>query len=203
VTAADEPPDFAAQAKDPAFGRPVPEGKVYARPQQLRFEGYTTDKAGLPTFRYVVHAGASQPTQVSESPEPLRAGAGVGVRRRFTLQVPARQTPWLCAGETTREPRLLDANANPLPLDLKPGTVEIPGAGRLLALPQTGDRVTVLALASAPEGSRWLLRRRGGGWEALLRLPPLTEAGTIHVSLNVWAPYRDEPGLLKELLQAK
>jgi len=76
--------------------------------------------------------------------------------------------------------------------------VEVPAAGRLLALPQDGDKVILLQLAAAPEGARWRLRKLGGRWQALLRLP----AGSASARLLTWAPYRDDPALLKELVAA-
>jgi hypothetical protein len=140
---------------------------------------------------------------VGERVEALRSAVAAGVARRFRLAVPARQTVWLLAGEASGEPRLLDAEGGPLPLDLRGGKAEVPASGRLPALPQGGDRVVVLAPAATPPGSHWRLRRVGGAWQVLLRVPPLAEAGTLRVDLNVWAPYRNEPGLLKELFSSK
>lgn len=90
----------------------------------------------------------------------------------------------------------------PLPLSLKADVAEVPAAARLLVLPQDGERVIALSLAAAPEGSRWVLRRQGAAWQALLRLPA-AEAGKRAVAVQVWAPYRDEPALLKELVPGK
>jgi mono/diheme cytochrome c family protein len=203
VTASNEPPDFLARAKDPAYGAALPEGKVYDGPRQVRFESYGTDKDGVPTFRYRLNAADPQSVAVTEQPLPLHSPVAAGLARRFTLDVPARQTPWLFAGETTREPRLLDGKGAALPLDLKGGSAEVPAAGSLLVLTQDGEHVIVLALASAPEGSHWQLYRLGNTWQALLHLPTVNAAGKVEVLLNVWAPYRDEPGLLKELVGAK
>jgi mono/diheme cytochrome c family protein len=203
VTASNEPPDFLARAKDPAFGGALPEGKVHDGARQVRFEGYSTDKEGLPTFRYRLNAADPQSVAVTEQPLPLHSPVAAGLARRFTLEVPAQQTPWLFAGETTREPRLLDSKGMALPLDLKTGSAEVPAAGNLLVLPQDSEHVIVLALSSAPAGSRWQLYRLGNTWQALLHLPTVNAAGKVEVLLNVWAPYRDEPGLLKDLVEAK
>src|SRR5262249_44134970 len=107
------------------------------------------------------------------------------------------------AGETTREPRFLDGKGTPQPLDLKTGSAEVPAAGSFLVLPQSGDRVIVLALGAAPEGSRWQLYRLGNIWQALLHWPHVNMGVKVEVLLQVWAPSRDEPGLLKELVGAK
>jgi mono/diheme cytochrome c family protein len=203
LTASDTPPDFAERAKDPAYGGPVAEGKLYDGPHQLHFDGYDTDEGGAPAFRYQVQAASAHPLEVSERPGPLRSSVAVGLARHFTVHAPAQQTPWLLAGETARQPRLLDAAGTPLALDLQGQAVEVPAAGRLVVLPQDGDRVLVLAVTAAPEGSRWHLRRTGDRWQALLRLPQTEAGGERQVDLSVWSPYRDDPGLLKELVSKK
>jgi mono/diheme cytochrome c family protein len=197
VTDSREPPDFAARAKDPAYGAALPEGKVYDGPRQLAFEGYTTDKEGLPTLRYRIQAADPHPVEVTERPEPLRSGAGVGIARQFTIKA-AQQTAWLFAGETRREPRLFDGKATPLALELKAGELEVEAGGRLLAMPQDGDKVIVLAVSGTPNGTYWHLRKLDGKWQALLRLP----AGATSARVQTWAPYRDDPALLKELMSA-
>jgi cbb3-type cytochrome oxidase cytochrome c subunit/cytochrome c551/c552 len=204
LTTSETPPDFTARAKDPAYGGAVPEGKLYTGPQQLDFEGYSTDHAGVPTFRYRVQAAESQALEVTERPEPVHVAVGVGLVRHFTLHGPPRQTAWLLAGEANRQPRLFDAGGAALPFDPGQGTwTEVPAAGRFVVLPQDGERVVVLNAPSAPEGSRWHLQRAGDHWQALLRLPPAAASGPVHVDLSLRVPYRDEPALLKELLSAK
>jgi hypothetical protein len=195
-----EPPDFAARASDPAYGAHLPNGKIYQGPTLVKFAGYSTDKAGVPTFRYSLQPNTPDKVTVTERLGPLRSPVAVGVARRFRLGLPARQTAWLLAAEAVREPRLLDEKGAPLPLALKEGRAEIDPGGRLLVLPQREDRVAVLALTAAPAGSRWQLQRVGNTWQAVLRVPPAAEASKPEVGVNVWVPYRDDPGLLKELL---
>lgn len=203
LTASQEPPDFAGRAREPAYGAAVREGKLYDGSHQLRFEGYRIDRAGVPTFRYKVGAADPHPLEVAERPGPLHTAVGVGMTRHFTVRPPAGHTAWMFAGEAARPPRLLDAAGAPLPLDLRQGSpAEVPAGGRFVLLPQDGDRVVVFGVMAAPEGSRWRLQRFGDRWQALLRLPG-AGAAAVHVDLNVWVPYRDEPGLLKELLSAK
>jgi mono/diheme cytochrome c family protein len=203
ATASQEPPDFTARSRDPAFGALLPEGKLYDGPRQLRFAGYTTDPAGLPTFYYRVQATDPHPLEVNERPEALRSPVASGLLRHFELELPAEEIPWLFAGETTHEPRLLDGNSNPLPLDLKGHAVEVTAAGTCLVLPQDGGRPVVLVLPAAPGGCRWHLSRAGNTWQALVRLPASSGAARVQVDLRIWVPYRDEPGLLKELLLVK
>jgi mono/diheme cytochrome c family protein len=202
VTYSNEPPDFARQASDPAHGAPLPEGKVFAGDRQLRFDGYSVDKVGLPTFRYRVNAADPEPVGISECPEPLRCGGGVGVSRRFSLELAAKQTPWLLAGESSREPRVHDSKGASVTVDLKAPMVELP-ADRIIVLPQENDKAVVLKLAAAPEGSRWQLRQQEKKWQVLLRLPTAKESGRVSAAINVWSLYRDEASLLKEVLSSK
>ena len=140
---------------------------------------------------------------MSERVEALRNGAAAGVARRFALQVPARQTAWLLAGESAGEPRLLDAKGAVLPLDLKAGSAEAPTAGNALVLPQDGDHAIVLKLAAAPEGAVWRVKKGGAGWQAFVRVSAAAAASKPGIDLDVWAPYRNEPELIKELLSAR
>jgi mono/diheme cytochrome c family protein len=198
VAASPDPPDFSARLRDPAYGAHLPEGEVDDGPRQIAFHGYTTDPAGRATFRYRIEAASAAATAVSEQPRPLHSRAGHGVRRELTVTAPSRHTVWLLAGRTGREPRLIDDRGTPQALDLKKGNAEVVPAGRRLVLPQEGVRALVLALPVAPSGARWQLRRTAGGWEALVRLP--AGAGEMRLALDVWAPYRDDPALLHELV---
>jgi hypothetical protein len=194
-----EPPDFLRRAKDPAYGGPPPTGKTFDGTPLLRFRGDSTDKGGIPTFRYDVETAEGLVAEVSERVEPLTSKAAVGLKRGFTVRVPPRQNGWLFAGQTEGKPRLLDAKGEPVALDLEGDLTEVPAQGRLLVLPQDGDRVVVLTVPAAPEHSTWHLRRNDGTWQALLRLPPLEDTGKVQVQLGVWVPFRDEPAVLKEL----
>lgn len=195
------PPDFAARARDPAHGGPVPEGTVYQGPRQVQFEGYALDRAGLPTFRYRVDAATPHPLRVHERPQPLRGPAGVGIARHFTLEQPAGQEAWLRAAESSQPPRLLD-RARGVAVDLVPraASSELPAAEQALLVPQADGRVVVLSAAAAPSAARWHVRQAGDRWQVLLHLPGPATAGMVQTVVHVWAPYRDDPGLLKELL---
>jgi hypothetical protein len=202
ATPSNEPPDFAGRAKDPAFGGGLPEGKVFDGTPLLHFDGYATDKDGAPTFRYHLGAGAEDKVEVSERVESLRNAGAAGVARRFTLQAPARQVAWVLAGESTKEPRVLESTGAATAIDLKSGGPETVAADRALVLSQDGDHVTVLALAAPPDGAAWRVQKGGAGWQVLLRVPAPAD-GKVQLDLRVWAPYRDEPALLKELYSAK
>jgi hypothetical protein len=203
VSESTEPPDFAAQARDPAFGGPLPEGTVFSGKQRLFFEGYTLDRAGVPTFRYHLDAGGGKTLKVEERPQPLRGVAGVGVERRFTVQTPAGRHVWLLAGESQEPPRWLDTKGNLTPLDRKALTAEEPAADRRVVLSQ-GGRATVLVPSAVPDGTVWHLRKEGATWKVLLRLPAnQQQMGRAHLRLEVWAPWRDDPGLLRELKAAR
>lgn len=203
ATTSAEPPDFAGRARDPAFGGPVPEGKLPDVPPLLHFEGYALDKAGMPTFRYRVQTGADAAMSVAERVEGLRSPAGSGVGRRFTLEVPAGQSAWLLVGECKRPPRLTDEEGHEMMFALKSGKLEPPGERYAFVLPQDGERVTVLTFPDRPAGASWYLQRVADGWQVLLHVPPADKAATVRIGLNVWVPYRDDPGLVKELLSGR
>jgi cytochrome c553 len=203
VTPSNESPDFAARAKDPAYGANPGEGKVHDGPALLQFAGYSLDREGIPTFRYRLKLDQERNAEVAERAEPLRSTAGVGVNRKFTVSVPDGQTTWLNAGSASREPRLLDAKGATLTLDLKDGRAEFAAAGKALVLPQDGEKVLVLTSAGLPDGAEWRVQRQGGGWQVLLRVPPAGAAAKVKLDLHVWAPYRDEAGLIKEVIAAK
>jgi mono/diheme cytochrome c family protein len=203
TTSSAGPPDFDGRTRDPAYGGAVPEGKVYEGPPRLQFDGYTVDGKGVPAFHYHLRPREQDRVEVSERIEPLNSPVGVGVFRRFCLDVPAGRTTWLRVGDAVREPRLLDARGETVVFDLRAGQGGLPASTRLLVLPQNGDRVVVLSLAGAPPGCTWRVEKARSGWQALLRVPPRTETGPMKLDLKVWSPYRDEPGLLKELLTRK
>jgi hypothetical protein len=201
VTTSAEPPDFSGRATDPAYGAAMPEGKVFDGTPLLHFTGYSLDKTGLPSFHYTLQAGPDHEVKVREKLETPRSSVAAGIGRRFTLEVPGGQTAWLIVGETSKEPRLLDTTGAPVTLDVK--AAKIPAATRRVVLPQDGDKVIVFAPTTVPEGSEWRLQRNGNKWQLLLGIPPVSKDSKFQVDLNVWVPYRDEPGLLKDLLSAK
>ena len=203
ITTSTEPPDFAARAKDPAYGARAPEGTFYAGTPQVRFKGYELDARGAPTYHYQIDPEEAHPLEVSERAEPLHSAAAAGLGRHLTLSVPATATAWLFAAQAGAEPQLLDAQGSPVKLELASGSAEAPAAGRFLVLPQGGERPVVLAVKEAPEGSQWVLRRQGNSWEALLRLPAPSKDATVKLGLHVWSPYRNDPDLLQALVGGK
>jgi hypothetical protein len=203
VGVGDVVPDFAARAKDPAFGALPPEGQVFKGARRLHFDGYGMAPDGGPTFRYRLDDDRDLQLGVLEHLQPMTSALGVGLRRRFTLLAQPHHTVWLRVGESPREPRLLDARGTPLPLDLKAEPVTLPPEGRWLVLPQDGERVVLLSLFRAPPDSAWRLYRAGGVWQAVVHVPPPVQAVQVHVEVRLWAPYRDEPGLFRELLSAR
>src|SRR5262249_47045831 len=162
---------------------------------------YSTDSQGRPSFRYRVRLKAETELAVLEKPAPLRAPAGVGVLRRFTLSVPAQHTAWMLAGETDSVPRVLNGKGDLVNGDRKDDSPLSLAHG--LVLSQPGGRVVLLRLTGAPEKSTWRLRKSGSRWQVLVKLPASAEAAERQVGVEVWAPHRDDPGLLKELLTAR
>jgi hypothetical protein len=203
ATSRPDPPDFAARANDPAYGAPIPEGKVFQETMRLQFLGYAMDKKGMPTFRYRLEADSGAGLAVEERVAALRCTVATGVSRHFRVMTPAQQTLWLLAGESKKPPGLLDAKGSLSSLDLKGGKADVAVTGEMLVLPQENGRPIVMALAAAPKGSSWRVQRGGDGWQVLLHVPASSHATTIPIDINLWAPYRDDPGLLKELVSVK
>jgi hypothetical protein len=203
VTPSQQAPDFADKATDPAYGATPPEGQVFQGTRLLHFSGYEVDRSGLPTFRYLLTTAESSLVEIRERPEPLLSPVANGLARRFTLQLPAHHFAWLLAGETSLAPLLLDDEGIAKPVDLKSGAVEWITTRQRLVLSEAGGRPLVLEAIQPADGARWLLRRRGTGWQVLVRLSSLPEAGKVQVTLRIWAPYREDATLLNDMLREK
>ncbi|QDU23350.1 PA14 domain-containing protein [Urbifossiella limnaea] len=194
------PPDFAARANHPAFGAPYPlePARIYDGPVAVRYEGFSLDKGGRPTFRYALAEGPKGvELKVAETPVPRTSGVGAGLERRFVIERPGGYQPWFLAGVATREPRAIGADGAALSLDWKAVEVKVPAVARLV-LPADGDRAVVLGITDAPAGAEWrLVPRTGGGWNAILRLP--ADAGPLAFAVTVWGLPRDDEALLRAL----
>ncbi len=203
VTDDDRPPDFAAQAKDPAFGASLPEGQVFLGRPKLFFQGYATatvDGPRVPIFEYTFAAGEQRVT-IRESPESIRSSAGVGLQRKFATEIPARKTMWLFAAESPQKPRIVDARGTSLGFEVTEGAV-IACDGNAVVLSDK-NRATLVRVARAREGTQWRFSSSGGKWQVLVRLPAQTETTPTALHLVVWSVYRDEPGFLRELQASK
>jgi mono/diheme cytochrome c family protein len=196
-----EPPDFAAQARDPGYGGALPEGQVYNGPHHLQFDDYSLDELGRPTLHYRLENGGDDRLAIAEQVEPLRSPLASGLARRFVITRPAQTTAWFFAAQSRQNPRILDRHNMPLAVDWKAGQIEFETAGRLLLLPQDGDRLAILDLAAAPGDVSWHLRHVDGQWQALLRIPASAEKARAIVDLKMWILPRDEPALLQDLLR--
>lgn len=194
------PPDFAARASNPAFGAPLPlePARIYDGPSAVRFDGFSLDKAGRPTFRYTLAEGPKgTELKVAETPAPLKNGIASGLTRQFAVDRPGEFQPWFLAGTAVRDPRAFAADGTPLPLDLKAAEVKLPAPGTRLVLPVEGDRAAVLDVPAAPPGTEWRLVPRNGSWLAVLRLP--AERGPAAFTLSVWGLPRDDDALVRTL----
>jgi hypothetical protein len=178
-SAAGDPPDFLARARDPAYGGRLPEGKILEGPARLRFLGYATDKAGVPTFHYRLRGEGKELIEVEERLEGRSSEKGVGILRHFRLRIPARRTAWLFLGEAPDRPRLVSGDK--APGDLTEGRDESVSEGQTVLLGKV--RLSV----KAPGGSTWRCRRAAGKWQVLLRVPAAGEGRAAEVEVTLSA----------------
>lgn len=193
-------PDFAAIADDPAYGASLPEGKVYLGKMALRFGGYTIDSDGMPTFRYTVVGHDERETKMSERFGPLIHTIAHGFRRAFTLDQPAKQTAYFHAGQSQQAGRVLDRRGAAVELAPEGEYLTADATTANVVLPTDSGRAIVLRWSSAPEGTRWLIRKQGAGWDVITRFPASPRAGQLQVTLAIWSLARDEQALLNEVL---
>jgi hypothetical protein len=193
ITGSRTPPDFATRANNPAFGAPVPNEQIYQGPRYVKFEGYSLDDAGVPSFRYrVTDPQEKGELAIRETIAPAKGAVASGLTRSFELAQPATRTAWLLAGETNGVPRAFGSNGTPLELNLKDDTPEIPAVGAKVVLP-VGGRAIVLVVGTAPIGTAWRFTPKpGGGWQAVLRLPETKEHAKVEVHFTAWSAPKDD-----------
>ncbi len=195
-----ETPDFDKQAKNPAYGAPLPDGKTYTGPKAMTFTGYSLDTGGNPTFKYRVTPDGGQSTMlVAETPQPAKVTLANGIVRKIVVELPAGKTVWFRAGGSAKEPRIYDGGGKKLnPLDNADG--EVSALGTTLVLPEDGDRATVLMLGDAPVGAVWRISKRaGGGYDTMIRFVEPKEKTKAEFSLKAWSLPRDDEKLIQEL----
>ncbi|MCE9566561.1 MAG: c-type cytochrome [Planctomycetes bacterium] len=198
------PPDFAARANNPAFGLPLPlePARIYEGPQAVQFDGYSLDKDGRPTFRYQLKENPLDAVlTVSETPIPMKPSVATGFTRKFAIDTPAGYTPWLLAGQTSKEPRIVSVTGEKVAgLDLKAEEPTVPTTATRVVLPQDGDKAVVLEALDAPAGSVWRFSPKpGGGYFVMLRMPAPKLAGKGVFDLVLWSIPKDDDALLKDL----
>lgn len=198
-----QPPDFLGRATHPAFGLPMPlePARLYDGPMAVKFDGYSLDKDGRPTFRYRLDESFKGPElAVAETPAPLKGLLANGLARKFELTVPGGQQAWFFAGQTGKEPRAFDAATKPVKLDLKANEVKLSAAGARVVLPD-GDRAALVEAVGAPPGSEWRLVPAKGGWLAVLKFPREKAEQKVTLTLNLWALPKDDDGLIQGLFE--
>jgi len=198
------PPDFVGRANNPAFGQPLPlePARIYDGPKAVQFEGYSLDKEGRPTFRYRLTENPKDAIlTIAETPIPMKPSVATGFTRKFAIETPAGYTPWLLAGQSNKEPRVVSAIGEKIAgLDLKAEEPTITTAATRVVLPQDGDRAVVLEALDAPAGSVWRFTPKpGGGYLVMLRMPAPKEAWKGAFEVVLWAIPKDDDALLKDL----
>jgi hypothetical protein len=194
------PPDFMRRAGHPAFGTPLPfePVQVYQGPMAVRFDGYSLDKKGAPTFRYRLIEGPNAELKVAETPEPVSTAIAAGLRRRFAIEAPGGYQAWLLAGTTTEMPRRISSSGKRATLG--DGAESDHGVrGTRIVLPGDGDRATVLEVTGAPDGTEWRLVKSGNTWLAIVRLPESRTPLEASFDLIMWGLPKDDDALLKGL----
>ncbi|AWM37138.1 Cytochrome c [Gemmata obscuriglobus] len=195
------PPDFLGRAANPAFGLPLPlePARIYDGPMAVKFDGYSLDREGRPTFRYRLDESFKGPElAVTETPAPLRGSVATGLARTFEVTVPGGRQAWFLAGQAAKEPRAVDGAGQPVRLGLKADEVKLPAAGVRLVLP-SGDRAVLVEVPGAPAGCEWRFVPVKGVWLAVLKLPRHSDERKVAFTLNLWALPKDDDALIKEL----
>ncbi len=191
-SAGSEPPDFAKQFADPAYGHQLTSDSYSVGPRNVHFLGYGTDAAGTPSFSYALRGeSAASELAVTETVSPLPIVTAAGFRRTLSVTPGEGRVTWLYVGATTGEARVLTLDGKPVA-----AKGDTPAAGTRLVLTDAG-RTVVVELATAPKDAVWVFApRKGGGTAALLKLP--TAAKTV-LPLDVWGLSRADDELLKGL----
>jgi mono/diheme cytochrome c family protein len=182
-------PDFDKQAKNPAYGAKVPDGTTYPGPFAVSFKGYQLAETGEPTFRYEVTPLESKTTlKVSESAKSAITTVANGLTRQFTLDCPQGAVVWLNVGTSKTEPKVIDAEGNPVKVE---GKTSVAGV-RVLA-----ERIGIDVFRA--DAGEWVFNKTGDGWEVLLKVHDGAAAKQLPLLVTEHSLPKADPELLKEL----
>lgn len=171
-----ETPDFEKRAPDYAYGAAMPFGEFFKGPMRVHFEGYSTDTAGVPSFRYSVEASDGKASvTVSDTPTPLRGTVASGLQRNFVVSRPAGKTVWLLVAAGEKPPRTV---------------------GKLLVLPQAKERALAVSVAALPKDAEWKTLPGKEGQLLVLKLPPVNDPSQSQLTYSLWSLPRDDDALL-------
>lgn len=200
-------PDWAKRLSDPALGAPVADGTRFEGKPRLHFRDYSISRDGLATFRYSLDLaeqdGALQSVEIHEQFSPRQELAGVGVERRFRVRSDRSCTAWLLVAQSSEAPRILDAGGEALEFDAAVALSEYAALGRPLLLRQGPSGVQVVSLRTAPNDASWSFVRAGNEWRVVLRVPLDAAARNSEMIVVIWSPYRNEPAMIRALLDQK
>jgi cbb3-type cytochrome oxidase cytochrome c subunit len=194
------PPDFKAQAKDPAFGGALPEGVLFTGEKRLFFDGYKLDGLGIPTFAYRLMADKGKAIAITEQPVPVYTADAIGVERRF--EVAHQQGDlWLSVVELPVAPdklHLLDRAGVETPIDTK-ALADGLNQDRALLYRNPSARVIAYTVKSAPPGMRWRVIEQNGASHVLLQLQNNGNAPA-PIAVRIWSVSRYDPKMANDLL---
>ncbi|MFO0939021.1 MAG: hypothetical protein U0798_21170, partial [Gemmataceae bacterium] len=197
TTSGSSPPDFAKRASDLAYGATPEENKAFNGTPMLKFNGFSLDDKGNPTFKSTVQSADGASLTVAETPMPLTSGVATGFGRRFETTIPNGQTAWFLAGQSSSAPKHYGPDNQPILIEgTKPQTtsLDLP-----LVLSQPGGKAIVLTVPKAPKGTRWMIVPPiSGQWQAMLMIPA-NGGAKAEIVVHTWAVPKDDAKLIQNL----
>jgi hypothetical protein len=199
-----QPPEWSGRP-DPALGAPLGEGEKYDGRVRLSFLDYGVSPDGTPTFHYELEPReadlAAPRLEIHETVRSLQNLAGVGVARDFRLRPNRPGVAWFLVAFSSDRPRVLDLDGRPRDLAEGVEVWEYAALRHALLLNGEPTGLQLAKVVSAPNSSRWRIERQANTWRVSLWFPMQPAAADIPLRLDIQAPYRDDPLMIRELLK--
>lgn len=199
-----EIPAFEKRLQDPAWGAAFPQEppRVYTGPRFIRFDGYSFDAQGRPSFRYSIQTepGTKEEIHITETPLPLRSSVATGLARQFQWDAPPHGTLWFLAATASGPPRVQEVTTErSRPWNLSSEGAALPTLGVRVLLPQSSGGILALEVQQAPPDTHWYWVAQNKGGILLLRFPPHRQRWQGKATVVIWSLPRDEEALLRDL----